>query len=74
MSCNLPVITTRFGALNRIFQNVEGLYFVDRLDNIQEIVDEIKEGKYKVETRKNVLPLSWKNIVQDISTIYESVH
>ena len=71
MSCNLPVITTRFGALERLFRDIEGLFFVDNLDDVQKLVDGIKNDKYKIDTRKPVLSLSWTNVVKDISMIYE---
>jgi glycosyltransferase involved in cell wall biosynthesis len=71
MSCNLPVITTRYGALERILQEGEGLFFIDKQEQIQELIREIKNGKYKIDTRRKIESLSWKNIVKDISLIYE---
>ena len=37
MACNLPVITTKFGALPRVFDQTDGLFFVDENKDIYKI-------------------------------------
>jgi glycosyltransferase involved in cell wall biosynthesis len=70
MSCNLPVITTRFGALPRFFDEGYGLVFVDREDDPIQAVQSVKEG-LETGTREKVLPYSWSEVVQRLQNIYE---
>lgn len=70
MSCNLSVITTKFGVLPRVFEGEDGLFFVENKKNIFTALDEIKNG-VKVETREKVLPYSWDNVVKRLVGIYE---
>ena len=72
MSCNLPVITTKFGALPRVFAGEDGLFFVGNEDNFFTALDEIKKG-VKVKTREMVLPYSWENIAKRLEEIYSKV-
>jgi glycosyltransferase involved in cell wall biosynthesis len=72
MSCNLPVITTRYGALNRIFQQGDGLFFINSEKEIEEIIPKIKRGEIKINTRRRVESMSWKGIAHIIVEIYES--
>jgi glycosyltransferase involved in cell wall biosynthesis len=74
LACNLPVITTRYGGLNRILQDGEGLFFIDTEEQIPELVSKIKSGNFKINTRKKIQALSWKNIVKDMSNIYEDLY
>lgn len=69
MACNLPVITTRFGALPQIFCEGDGLIFADSENDFIEALKLIKTG-IKVKTRKKVLPYSWKNVVKRLEDIY----
>lgn len=71
MACNLPVVTTRFGALPRVFEEGGGLIFSDE-DGLAAALEKIKGG-VKVETRQKVLPLSWANMAQKLGKIYERV-
>ncbi len=74
LACNLPVITTRYGGLNRILQDGEGLFFIDTEKQIPELVSKIKSGNFKIDTRKKIQALSWKKIVKDMSDIYEELY
>jgi len=69
MSCNLPVITTRFGALPRIFEEGDGLIFVENDNDIFKAVEDVKNG-IRVRTRRKVLPYSWESIVRRLEKIY----
>lgn len=73
MSCNLPVISTKFGGLTRMFDEGEGLLFADTKEDFISKLQEIKAGNAKVETRKKVLPYSWESIAIQIEKIYESL-
>lgn len=73
MSCNLPVITTRFGGLTRMFKEGEGLYFVCSDSQILELVEDIRSNDVRssnVHTRSKVMPYSWRNISKSLSKYY----
>ena len=70
MSCNLPVITTKFGALPRVFEEGDGLFFAEKEDDFLTALDKIKNGVIKVKTREKVLPYSWGNIGKKMEEIY----
>lgn len=72
MSCNLPVITTRFGALPRAFEQGEGLLFVDCEDDLLQELDRVKEG-LAVRTRDKVLPYEWDNIIGSLQQTYDEI-
>jgi len=70
MACNLPVITTRFGALPRIFDEGGGFFFAEREEDFFKKIEDLKKGNPKVKTREKVLPYSWGNIVRELEEIY----
>ncbi len=70
MSCNLPVITTKFGALPRVFKEGDGLFFVENENDIFTVLERIKNTNMKVKTREKVLPYSWENIGKKLEEIY----
>jgi glycosyltransferase involved in cell wall biosynthesis len=79
MSCNLPVLSTNFGGLKRLFKEGDGLVFTDRR-NLREAFDkfkeEIKKNVIKVKTREKVLHLTWQEIASQLDSIYvgEPIH
>jgi glycosyltransferase involved in cell wall biosynthesis len=73
MSCNLPVITTRFGAIPRVFKEGNGFFFVEKEEDFFKGIEEIKKGNLEVKTREKVIPYSWKNIVKRLVEIYEQL-
>lgn len=75
LSCNLPVITTKFGGLDRILEAGDGLFFVENETEIKDIITELRKGKIKTNTRQKILKLrlSWRDIALSISNIYESM-
>ena len=72
MSCNLGVVSTKFGALPRIFQENEGLFFADQDDDLISRVEDIKKASM-INNREKVLPYSWKNIIEKLEDIYEQL-
>ncbi|MCS7367305.1 MAG: glycosyltransferase family 4 protein [archaeon YNP-WB-062] len=72
MACNLPVITTKFGALPHVFQRGNGLFFVEKEHDFLEALSEIKKG-LNPKTREKVLPYSWENLVIRLEEVYYSV-
>lgn len=73
MSCNLPVVTTKFGALPRIFNEGDGLFFVEDEDDVCKAIEDIRMGELEVKTRGKVLPYSWENIARKVVEIYEEL-
>jgi glycosyltransferase involved in cell wall biosynthesis len=74
MSCNLPVITTKYGALKRVFQEKnDGLIFVNKEEQILEAIMVIKNRSIKINTREKVRMFSWKNIANEVGHIYEEL-
>ena len=73
MSCNLPVITTKFGALPRIFKEDNGLIFAETEGDFIYGLKEIKNGDIEVRTREKVLPYRWKNVIGKLEGIYEEL-
>jgi glycosyltransferase involved in cell wall biosynthesis len=73
MSCNLPVITTPFGSLPRIFNEGDGFIFARQESDFQKALDEIKSGKLLIKTREKVLPYSWEKIVGQLVELYEQL-
>lgn len=73
MACNLPVISSKFGALARIFEEDDGLVFVDNEEDIIEAVERIKDSDIKAKNREKVLHYSWKNIAEKLEEVYENL-
>lgn len=70
MSCNLPVITTKFGALTRVFKEGDGLIFVDKEEDFISALKSVKSDDEDVKTREKVLPYSWENVEKKLEEIY----
>ena len=73
MACNLPVITTRYGALDRILQDGDGLFFIDKPEQINELILKIKNNNSGIATRKQIGSLSWENIAHEIANVYDDL-
>ena len=73
MACNLPVVSTKFGALPEYFTEGNGLIFVKNCDQILEIVSNLRETNKDVDTRKKVIHFSWENISKKLVKIYEEL-
>ena len=72
MSCNLPVITTKFGALPRVFEEGDGLFFVEEEREFISALKEIKNGT-NIKTRKKVSPYAWENVEKKMDGIYSEL-
>jgi len=72
MACNLPVITTRFGALPRVFDNGDGFYFIQTAEEVNDAITQIKSGAIS-ETRKKVMAVSHEDLMTQLEDIYEQV-
>jgi glycosyltransferase involved in cell wall biosynthesis len=74
MACNLPVVTSRFGALPDLFHEGSGLFFAEQVEQILSVTQVIKNGKPRVDTRHLVSPYSWTTLAADLIEIYEELH
>ena len=70
MACNLQVITTKFGALPRIFEEGNGLFFADSADDFIVALESIKCNNIAIKTREKVLHYSVDNIGKELEEIY----
>ena len=70
MACNLQVITTKFGALPRIFEGGDGLFFADSVDDFIVALESIKCNNIAIKTREKVVPFSWEGIGKKLEENY----
>ena len=73
MAANLPVITTRFGAIADTFAEGDGLIFADSAGEFAQGVRRVREGTLTIRNRDKVLELSWENIAARLEKIYADV-
>lgn len=67
MACNLPIITTRFGAIPDLFTSDDGLIFVH---GPQEMKEAVSEHISDTMIRSKVLRFSWPSIAEGLMNIY----
>jgi glycosyltransferase involved in cell wall biosynthesis len=70
MACNLPVITTTFSALPRIFEAGDGLTFCGNDGDILSAVNKTIKG-VSINTRRKVMPYHWDRVIEQLERIYE---
>jgi len=73
MSCNLPVLSTKFEGLVDNFDEGGGLMFFNNETDLIAKLKEVKKGMFKPETRKKVLPYSWNNICIKLEILYNNL-
>lgn len=73
MSCNLPIITTKFDGLTTNFQEGNGLIYIDDDLQIEDELNALNPAQFEIRTREKVLSLSWDNIAKKIFRIYEEL-
>jgi glycosyltransferase involved in cell wall biosynthesis len=72
MSCNLPVISTEFGVLPKIFRPGEGLNFYHVEEEILPAIRKYSNGNV-VKTRAQVQPYDWMCVIEQLERIYKSM-
>jgi len=72
MACNLPVITTTFSALPRIFEAGAGLTFCRTTGDILNAVNCAFNG-VSINTRPKVIPYHWDRVIDQLQRIYKGV-
>jgi glycosyltransferase involved in cell wall biosynthesis len=73
MSCNLPVISTKFGALPRLFEEGHGFFFAETEADFIRYLQKVRDGG-DTKTREMVLRYSWENVAQQIERVYARVY
>ncbi|MDQ3894131.1 MAG: glycosyltransferase family 4 protein [Actinomycetota bacterium] len=67
MACNLPVVTTRFGALPRMISEGSGFFFVDDEAEFRaSTIEALRLQRDQVRTRSQVLQYSWGMMADDL--------
>ena len=72
MACNLPVITTPFGALSRLFKSGDGLFFCETEEEIIYVIQQLSY-KGEIATRDKVLPHDWRKVIKRLEKIYQEI-
>jgi len=74
MSCNLPVVTTPFGALPELFEEDASFRYVNcKVDDFHAKVQETLEIHCRPSNRDKVLRFDWAKVVEEIESIYYNV-
>jgi len=65
MACNLPVVSTRFGGLPRMFSEGDGLLYADTTEKFLECIKSIEKGEIgKIATREKVSKYNWHYVAR----------
>lgn len=72
LSCNLPVITTKFLGLS-FFEEGDGLFFVEKESQFMDFINKIRQEKIFINTRSKVQELSWEKVGIKLDMIYTQV-
>lgn len=70
MACNKQVFTTRFGGLANLFEEGNGLQFIESVSSIPHPVEVADEA---VDTRAIVSDYSWESIAADVTEVYTNL-
>jgi glycosyltransferase involved in cell wall biosynthesis len=70
MACNLPIVTTRFGALPELFSEELGFFFAESDQVLLQRLRDLLDGTIHIATREMVLSYSWENIANQLREIY----
>lgn len=71
MSCNLRIMTKKYGGLVDLFEEKDGFYYYSDDTNLLLELEECMSRR-KVDTREMVLQYDWNNIIENLSKFYES--
>jgi glycosyltransferase involved in cell wall biosynthesis len=72
MACNLPIFTTRFGALPRLFKDDDGFHY---FDDESELIQQVNNYAYHktCKNREKVSPYDWNKIILRIEKEYQNI-
>lgn len=67
MACNLPVVTTPFGLLPKLFTPGNGLFYADKEEDfLKKISDARNLNVSEIKNREKVSPFDWDSVVNEI--------
>lgn len=72
-ACNLHVVTSRFGGLERLFSSDEGTHFFDSESELLDIIEQIRTKNGSPQTRKNIMNYDWTNLSEELIRLYETL-
>lgn len=72
MGCNLPVITSRFGALPRLFEQQNGFVFADDKSQMLDLVRTVPAGS-DAGTRQMAASLDWPILITNLEDRYRDL-
>ena len=72
MACNLPVISTRFGALPRLIAEGDGFLWFNGGAELQRQVTAVRGGT-QIRTREKSLAYSWERSIAQLEEIYQQL-
>jgi len=70
MACNLPIITTKFGSLPRLFKENGNFFYFTDIDELIKKIEILRKTADITKTRKKVIPYSWENIINQMKEEY----
>jgi glycosyltransferase involved in cell wall biosynthesis len=70
IACNLPVVSTPFGALPRIISAGDGVVYAQTPEDFEQAIAAFEMEKKTWHTRHKVLNLSWANLAHKLESIY----
>jgi glycosyltransferase involved in cell wall biosynthesis len=70
-SCNLPIVTTRFGSLPRLLGNTTGVDYTNDEGHFLDSLRKRHERTGLIETRRAVEQLEWKILCGSLTNIYK---
>lgn len=73
MACNLAVLSTRFGALPRLFEPGDGFFYFQNEQELNTRISEVRQGLVMAKTREMVEELAWHKIVDHLEDKYRAV-
>jgi len=74
MSCNIPVISTKYGGLTRIFGSNGAIHFIDTVDDVHDLLSWIREGNdYGNDPRPFTLDFTWAYVADSVEEVYREL-
>lgn len=73
MACNLPVISTKFGGLTKIFKEHDEIYFVNSVNEISDMIEFIKNNELEFLSRNHIIDYSWRKVAEYLDNVYNNI-
>lgn len=73
LACGLPVISTRFGGIDKLLHDFKGLIIVENVEEIFEKITSIKNNDLKLD-HSDTISFDWKKLNRNINIIYKEIN